>query len=138
LWFQISAISFYRGACNLVVFLAGGGQAAEKALVVVDIVSTLAQFVLYMAVFKAEYEALDWEEYDEDNTTVSVTECVLNTISGIGYSTAAFFKLEQPQLSGVGLIVMQAGLAGMVGVQAARFKLQYNRKKRIWFVAPAS
>lgn len=90
-----------------------------------------------MAVFDAEYDAIGWEDYDKDKTTVSVTECVLNTISGIGYSTAAFFKMEQPEVSGVGLIVMQAGLTGLLVVEAAKFKVQYDQKKRTRFIAPA-
>lgn len=115
--------------------MAGGPEAAEKALLVLDIVSTLTQFGLYMAVFDAEYEAVGWNDYDEDKTTVSVSECVLNTVSGIGYSTAAFFKMEQPEVSGVGLVVMQVGLVGLTAVQAAKFRVQWNKKRRTRFVA---
>ena len=117
--------------------MAGGGEPTEKALIVLDVISTLAQFGLYMAVFDAEYKALDWDDYDADKTTVSVTECVLNTVSGIGYSTAAFFKMEQPEISGVGLIVMQAGLGGLTVIEAVKFKVQYDAKKRTRLVAPA-
>lgn len=134
---QISAISFYRGCCNLVVFMSGGSEAAEKALIVFDIVSTLTQFGLYMAVFDAELKAQDWADYDVDKTTVSITECVLNTVSGIGYSAAAFFRLEQPEISAVGLVAMQAGLVGLTVVEAAKFKVQWEQKKRTRFVAPA-
>ena len=37
-----------------------------------------------MIVFDAEYKMVEWDDYGEDKTTVSVTECALNTISGIG------------------------------------------------------
>jgi hypothetical protein len=121
----------------MVVMMSGGGEAADKALIVFDIITSLTQFGLYMAVFEAEYEALDWTDYSEAKTTVSVTECVLNTVSGIGYSTAAFFKMQQPQVSGVGLIVMQVGLVGLTIVEAAKFKTQYEEKKRTRFVAPS-
>ncbi len=117
--------------------MAGGGAAAEKALIVLDVVSSLAQFGLYMAVFDAEYKAVQWKDYDSDKTTVSVTECALNLVSGIGYSTAAFFKMEQPQVSGVGLVVMQGGLAGLTVLQAAKFRVQYDQKKRTRFISLA-
>jgi hypothetical protein len=90
-----------------------------------------------MAVFDAEYKALDWTDYSEANTTVSVTECVLNTVSGIGYSTAAFFKMDEPKVSGVGLVVMQAGLIGLTVVEAAKFRVQWEKKRRTRFVAPS-
>lgn len=115
--------------------MAGGGEAADKALLVLDIVSTLTQFGLYMAIFDAEYKAVGWNDYDPDKTTVSATESVLNIVSGIGYSTAAFFKMEQPEVSGVGLIVMQAALTGLMGVQAAKLRVQWNKKRRTRFVA---
>jgi hypothetical protein len=134
---QISAISFYRGACNLVVFFSDAGENAEKALLVLDIISTLAQFGLYMAVYDAEYAAVQWADYDRDKTTVSVTECTLNTIAGLGYATAAFFKMKQPQMSGVGLVVMEVGLVGVTVLQAAKFKVQFEAKKRTRLVAPS-
>lgn len=68
---------------------------------------------------------------------MSITECVLKTVSGIGYSAAAFFKMEQPEVSGVGLIVMQAGLVELTVVEAAKFRVQWNQKKRTRLVAPA-
>lgn len=117
--------------------MAGGGVAAEKALIVFDVVSSLAQFGLYMAVFDAEYKAVQWKDYDSDKTTVSVTECVLNLVSGIGYCTAAFFKLDQPQIAGVGLIVMQGGLLAMTFVKTAKFGVQYNQKLRTRFISLA-
>jgi len=45
--------------------------------------------------------------------------------------------MEQPEVSGVGLVVMQAGLVGLTDVEAAKFRVQCNQKKRTRFVAPA-
>ena len=117
--------------------MAGGGEIAEKALIIMGVVSSLTQFGLYMAVFDAEYKAVQWEDYDSDRTTVSVTECTLNLLSGIGYSTAAYFKMQQPHISGLGLVVMQAGLIGLTALEAAKFKVQWNQRKRTIFIAPA-
>ncbi|KAL9106679.1 MAG: hypothetical protein Q9227_008331 [Pyrenula ochraceoflavens] len=133
----ISAISFYRGACNLVVFFAGGGEAADKALLVLDVISAIAQFGLYMAVCDAEYSATKWADYDPDVTSVTVMECVMNLLAGVGYSAAAFFKLQQPIVSGVGMIVMQGGLVGLSVVEVAKFKTQYEKNRRARLAAPA-
>jgi len=51
-----------------------GGEAADSVLVVLDLLATLVQFGLYMAVEDAEYGAKHWEDFDADKMAVPITE----------------------------------------------------------------
>jgi hypothetical protein len=126
----VARICLIRGATHLLHLFAGGGVAAEKALLVFDLVSALVNFGLQQATSAAEAQAgSTWQDYDNETTIVGSVSSGLNAVAATGYFAAFMAKAEVPEVAAVGLVILEAGTIGLVVTQGLSYKRAYDRKK---------
>lgn len=101
-----------------------------------DLVTTLANLGLNIAIFVAEKDAAaTWEDYNEDTSEQTMVANALNTVAGIAYFAAFMFKKSQPHVSAIGSAVMIGTVAGAAVLEGVMFKQQYDEKRRIAITA---
>lgn len=78
-----------------------GGDKAEKAVLVAEILVALVNFGMYEAVYFKEGQATvqTWAEKDDDKTIMNIANNTLNTIAGVGWFTTMMFKISQPEVA---------------------------------------
>jgi hypothetical protein len=78
-----------------------GGEKAEKAILVVEILVGLVNFGMYEAVYYYEGQATvqTWSEKDNTRTGMNIANNTLNTVAGIGWFTTMMFKVSQPEVA---------------------------------------
>ncbi|KAJ9657998.1 hypothetical protein H2198_003967 [Neophaeococcomyces mojaviensis] len=121
-------ISLIRGSGHLVHLFAGGGEDAEKALLVFDLLSALTNFGLQQAVYATEIsQSSRW------NRTMMKTQwdsSGLNAIAAIGYFGVFLAGKEQPEVAVVGLVILEVGTVGVVVMEGVRFGRAYHLEKK--------
>ncbi|KAH0372867.1 hypothetical protein KCU65_g919, partial [Aureobasidium melanogenum] len=133
----ISAITCVRGIYHTVAFFAKGGETADRVVLALDLLTVLANMGLSIATGVAEHQAgHSWKDYEEDATNTSFVTTGLNTLAGIGYFTAFFFKTN-PDISAGGAAVMIGTMGGAAALQGIVLKLQYDAKKRPVITSPS-
>jgi len=126
----VARICLIRGATHLLHLFAGGGEDAEKALLVFDFISALVNFGLQQATSIAEANAgKTWQDYDDETTIVGSISSGLNAVAATGYFAAFMVKSEQPEVAAVGLVILEAGTIGVAVTQGLSYKRAYDRKK---------
>ena len=138
---KISYISLIRGGSHILASFVPAGNAAEakdKLLLVLDLAATLVNFSLYQAVGAAELEAKNkWVDYDETSSVVGMEGSVLNAVSGVGYFVAFMFK-DEPEISAVGLLALEAASLGLAAVEGIKWKVDYDRGKKSLLIAAST
>ncbi|SCO55468.1 uncharacterized protein FFMR_12624 [Fusarium fujikuroi] len=91
---------------------------------------------LSIAVGVEETKAADsWEGYDKDATETGFITSGLNTLAGVAYFTAFFFKTN-PGISSASAAVMVGTVAAGAALEGMVFKLQYDKSRKIALPSP--
>lgn len=134
----VAYISLIRGSAHLVHLFAGGGEAAEKALLVFDVLSALTNFGLQQATYAAEIDqGSKWKDWDNDDNTMGTVSSGLNAIAAIGYFGAFLTGAEQPEVAAVGLVILEAGTVGLAVMEGVRFKKAYDKRAKTRLLPPS-
>jgi hypothetical protein len=100
----------------------------EIPILVLDLLTVLANFGLSIAVGVAEHKAaLTWKDYNEGDTNIAITSASLNAVAGVGYFTAFMFKTANPPVGAVGAAVMIGTMGGALVLKGAIFESKYNK-----------
>ena len=136
--FKVSYISLIRGSTHLVALFLDGGEAAEKALLVFDLVSSLVNFGLEQAACISEIDdGSSWKDYDGEVTSMTSVSSGLNAIAAIGYFTAFMFKKDEVEVTAVGMVVLEIGTVGLAVVEGVMFKWQYDKDRKTRLIIPS-
>ena len=92
---------FKAGTKALTTVTSIGGDKAEKAVLIAEILVALTNFGMYEAVYYKEGQAMvsQWSEKDDTRTIMNISNNTLNTIAGIGWFTTTMFKISQPEVA---------------------------------------
>ncbi|QGI67640.1 hypothetical protein CEK26_011593 [Fusarium fujikuroi] len=132
----ISAISCFRGFYHTFAFFVKGKSSVEKVVLVLDLLTVFANLGLSIAVGVEETKAADsWEGYDKDATETGFITSGLNTLAGVAYFTAFFFKTN-PGISSASAAVMVGTVAAGAALEGMVFKLQYDKSRKIALPSP--
>ncbi|KAF5655281.1 hypothetical protein F25303_689 [Fusarium sp. NRRL 25303] len=133
---EISAISCFRGFYHTFAFFVKGKSSVEKIVLVLDLLTVFANLGLSIAVGVEETKAADsWEDYDKDATETGFITSGLNTLAGVAYFTAFFFKTN-PGISSASAAVMVGTVAAGAALEGMVFKLQYDKSRKIALPSP--
>ncbi|TXC08244.1 hypothetical protein FocTR4_00004234 [Fusarium oxysporum f. sp. cubense] len=132
----ISAISCFRGVYHTFAFFVKGKGSVEKVTLVLDLLTVLANLGLSVAVGVEETKAANsWKDYDKEATETGFITSGLNTLAGVAYFTAFFFKTN-PEISAASAAVMVGTVAAGAALEGMVFKLQYDKSRRVALPSP--
>jgi hypothetical protein len=135
---QVSYISLLRGAAHLLLLAIPTNDSADKAMLVFDLISALVNFGLQQATSIAEVDAANtWKEYDPAAVGMGSLSSGLNAIAAVGYFTAFMFKLEDVEITALGVVVLEVGTVGLAVVEGILFKFQYDKQRKARMVVPS-
>jgi len=100
---------------------------ADQVMLCIDLLSTLANFGIYSAVYIEELDARSWKGYNEELTLVKGADNFLEALAGIGYFTSFTFKEKAPQVTVVGLGCMQVKSVGAIVVKGINLRMEYSK-----------
>ncbi|KAG7418292.1 hypothetical protein Forpe1208_v003738 [Fusarium oxysporum f. sp. rapae] len=132
----ISAISCFRGVYHTFAFFVKGKGSVEKVVLVLDLLTVFANLGLSVAVGVEETKAADsWKDYDKEAKETGFITSGLNTLAGVAYFTAFFFKAN-PEISSASAAVMVGTVAAGAALEGMVFKLQYDKTKKAALPSP--
>ncbi|KAJ5175562.1 uncharacterized protein N7482_001439 [Penicillium canariense] len=125
-------IKCFRLLTNVVYMAAtkAGGlenELVDQIMLAIDLLTAMVNCGLYTAVYVKELDAKSWKGYDEGSTLLSGANTLLETVTAIGYFTAATFKEKAPHATLVGLGCMQIGAVGAIVTKGVEFRLTYKK-----------
>jgi hypothetical protein len=132
----ITYLSLFRASVNGIGLVVQTNEVIEKISACVDFAVTLANFGLYQAVYYYELKE-EWADKDDITTNLCVVNNTLNAIAGIGSFTANMGKLEQPEMTAIGVVVMTVGKYGLTAMEGFMFERQYEKNKETRLVTPS-
>jgi hypothetical protein len=125
-------IKIFRFGANAIYMLAqkmGKGNATlDQVMLVLDLLTALANFSLYNIVYIMELEDTKWKDYDEDQTLANGADNFLEALSAIGYFTAFTFNKSEPITTAVGLACMKYAALGAIVTKGVNFRLEYSKE----------
>ncbi|UZP32228.1 hypothetical protein NXS19_000044 [Fusarium pseudograminearum] len=125
-------IKIFRLGANAIYMLAqkmGKGDASlDQVMLVLDLLTALANFSLYNVVYIMELEDSSWKDYDEDRTLANGADNFLEALSAIGYFTAFTFNKSEPVTTTVGLACMKYAALGAIITKGVNFRLEYSKE----------
>ena len=99
----------------------------EKGLLVFKLLAALITFGLAEAADIAEVEnKAVWRGYDDERNTLRIISDGLTLVSGVGYFLAYMFREDQPEVTVVGVIVLEAGYVGLGIAKGLAYKREWD------------
>lgn len=125
-------IKCFRLLTNVVYMAAtkAGGlqnEFVDQIMLAIDLLTAMVNCGLYTAVYTKELDAKSWKGYNEGSTLLSGANTLLETLTAVGYFTAATFKEKAPHVTVVGLGCMQIAAVGAVVTKGVEFRLKYEK-----------
>lgn len=126
-----TAIKCFRLAANALYMLATklgmDNPVAEQVVLCIDLITALINFSLYSAVYAKQLDATSWKDHDEEILITASADNFLETLSTIGYFTAASLKEKAPPVALVGMACFQVAALGGVATKGVSFSSEYKK-----------
>ncbi|KAF7557530.1 hypothetical protein G7Z17_g514 [Cylindrodendrum hubeiense] len=102
--------------------------ALDQVMLVLDLLTALANFGLYNVIYIMELDDPNREGYDEDQILANGADNFLEALSAIGYFTAFTFNKSEPVTTTVGLACMKYAAIGAIMTKGVNFKIEYKKE----------